>query len=65
MEYLQVEGYIVRREVRNMSMNPIWSDRREEQLRRERDLRQAAERARQVGPPRRRLRRFWDAISKG
>jgi len=40
-----------------MSMNLLWSDRREELIRRERDLRRAAERARVVGPLRRARRR--------
>jgi len=38
-------------------MHPFWNDRREELIRRERDLRRAAERARVVGPLRRARRR--------
>jgi len=57
VKYLHIEGYIGRKEEATVSMNLLWSDRREELIRRERDLRRAAERARVVGPLRRARRR--------
>jgi len=57
LKYLRIEGYIGRKEEPKVSMNLLWSDRREELIRRERDLRRAAERARVVGPLRRARRR--------
>jgi hypothetical protein len=65
LEYLHVEGYAGKKGERKMAWMPIQEAfRRDEQVRRETELRRAAERARIVGPPRRRGRRSGTTESR-
>jgi hypothetical protein len=62
LEYLHVEGYRTRGEVRKMCWNPMVDAMRLEERRdRERQLRRQTERARRTGPLRRQRRRLWAA----